>query len=475
MQNEIRLPKLLKHQTEFVEAFDNPLIKYVWYLSGFGGGKTFVGALLAYDICMRYAGIRGCIARDTLVNLKNTSLKTFLEVCPNPNGEVYELKSSDKATGSAVIKFANGSEIILIGLDKAKDIAKLQSLELGFAWADEVDGMSADVFSILQRRLRQQTDEEKEENLKVRDDQNYKPRNDIKHYPRKAFITSNSDGKNWTYDMFCEDNKTNPLYLLVKSTSLDNPHLTKDYVEELLTLDDEQKKRYVYASFDVFAGQIYKELSEELHVCEPFPLPDDWEHGAMLDYGFRNPTGIIYYRVDYDNNIYIYDEYYASEKTPKNHSADIKAHGLTQSGADPSIFNKTQARGDVQYSIADEYMENGVTMIPAMNSHVAGRSMVKQRLKERSLFFFSTCTETFRTLAQLKWAKPIIRGGITYNKEEEMAGQEDHLPDCVRYLCLQRPYSPTPPKPKKREVLNFTKSEGDGSDYELEEEFDVDY
>lgn len=440
---EIKLPSLLPHQKEVVRSFRDPAIKFLWYLSGFGGGKTFIGANLSYDIAMTYKGIRGAIIRDTLVNLKNTSLKTFLEVCPNPNGSIFQLKASDKSTGSSVIKFpATGAEILLIGLDNPSDIAKLQSLEIGFFWCDEVDGISETIFSILQKRLRQANKENPEMD-----------------YPRKGFITSNSAGQNWTYNLFEVENKDNKQYKLIKSTSFDNVHLPDDYVQDLKDWkDEEMKKRFVYAEFDVFEGQIYKEFNRAVHVVEPFDIPSEWDYGAVLDHGFRNPTAIIYYAIDYDGNIFIYDEHYVAEKTPKFHSANLKDHGLSECMADPSVFNKNQTNGDRQYSIADEYSDYGIALYPAQNDHSAGRSMVKQYLQDTKIFFFSNCTHTIRTLAQLKWQPPVIRGGVSYNREEEANGQEDHLPDCVRYLCLSRPYESKKIDTTKTPIMDILRS-----------------
>ena len=91
----------------------------------------------------------GIISRSTLVDLKNTTQRTFFEIC-----EIFGLEegvhySFDRHEQK--IKFDNGSEIIFTGLD---DIAKIKGMEPGWFYIDEVDEVDAEVFKVFMRRLR---------------------------------------------------------------------------------------------------------------------------------------------------------------------------------------------------------------------------------------------------------------------------------------------------------------------------------
>lgn len=69
---------------------------------------------------------RGLIARSTLVDLRHTTKKTFdevLDLCGYIEGVHYTKVSSP----SPIYKFANGSEIIMSGLD---DEQKIKGMEL---------------------------------------------------------------------------------------------------------------------------------------------------------------------------------------------------------------------------------------------------------------------------------------------------------------------------------------------------------
>jgi hypothetical protein len=59
-------------------------------------------------------------------------------------------------------------------------------------------------------------------------------------------------------------------------------------------------------------------------------------------------------------------------------------------------------------------------------------------LREGNLLFFRNCTNAIRTLASLKWKAPRIIKGVEIIDEDEAQGQEDHLPDVIRYFCMER-------------------------------------
>jgi len=405
-----------------------------WYVGGFGSGKSLTGAKLVEEVAMRYKGIRIGMIRDTLVNFKNTSLKTFLEVV-DPR-----LFKHNKSTNT--IKFVNGSEALYFGLDDTQAIARLQSLELGFLWVDEVDGVTERIYNIATKRLRQTSPDEKAKYKALTQHKRYKADKNMVRYPRKALVTSNSAGQNWTWNRFV--NKPHNLTAWTRAISHTNKSLPKEYLEsldELKHTSPDDYKRFVMADFNVFEGQIYKEWNEAVHVVDPFPIPHDWEKIATIDFALRNYCAIIYIAIDPAGNAYQYDEYYEKDTTPRNHCDDLIAHDFDEVLGDPSMFNKTQVKGQHKYAVVDEYDEYGVQVYPAQNDHEAGRSYVKKALRENKFFVMRNCVHTIRTIPQLRW-KPIrMIQGVEIIDEEEAQGQEDHIPDCVRYFWMER-YNP---------------------------------
>lgn len=258
-------------------------------------------------------------------------------------------------------------------------------------------------------------------------------------YPRKALVTSNSAGQNWTYSRFVE--KPYNLTKWIRAISSSNKYLPQEYLDSLEELKDtspDDYKRYVMAEFNIFEGQIYKEWNEATHVVDPFDIPESWERVAFMDYGLRNQTAIGYFAISPDGKCYLYDEYYQAGTTPEEHSANIISHGFDEVIGDPSMLNKNQAKGNKIYAIADEYEENGVIILPAQNDHTAGRSYVKKMLRENKLFIFRNCHNAIRTLPLMKWKPPRLIKGVEILDEEEAQGQEDHMPDVIRYFCMER-------------------------------------
>lgn len=435
--------QLLPQQAQSLNAILHSETKHLWYVGGFGSGKSLIGSKLVETVAMKYPGIRIAMLRNSLTNFKNTSLKTFLEVVDN---RLFVHNKSENT-----IRFINGSEAVYFGLDDDEAIGRLKSFEAGFLWIDEIDGVSEEIYRIARNRLRQR---KKDPNPKVPE------------YPRKSFVTSNSGGKNWTWKLFVDEDvdltvnhgillknakigdvEYTEQYEWVRADSDSNPHLPLDYLISLHSLEETSKDeylRYVKADFNVFEGQIYTEWKDHEVIIKPFAIPEHWERRAVIDHGLRNPTAICYFAIDEDGVAYQYDEHYVAGRTPEFHAQNIKEHGFNNVLGDPSMMNKTQVKKgtDIVFSIADEYSENGVSIEPAQNNHIAGRSKVKEMLRQKRIKVFDTCVHTIRCIPSLKWKKPSTRMGIEIFEEDEAPGQEDHIPDVWRYFAMDR-VSPT--------------------------------
>lgn len=119
--------KLTPKQEQFlINILYSPIFLYLWYVGGFGAGKSFTGCLAGILLSVLEPNNRGLISRSTLIDLKHTTKKTFedvLELCGYIEGVHYTFTS----TPSPTYRFSNGSEIIMMGLD---DEQKIKGLEL---------------------------------------------------------------------------------------------------------------------------------------------------------------------------------------------------------------------------------------------------------------------------------------------------------------------------------------------------------
>jgi phage terminase large subunit-like protein len=89
----------------------------------------------------------------------------------------------------------------------------------------------------------------------------------------------------------------------------DNPDLTDKQIADMVaeyTSHAEIRAR-TKGEFTVLAGLTFPEFKEEVHVVEPFPLPDDATYYAAMDYHPVSPTAISFFFVQPNQDVYVYD------------------------------------------------------------------------------------------------------------------------------------------------------------------------
>lgn len=255
--------------------FHNLKTKYKALIGGFGSGKTKSGIWESIDLCMRYPNNIGMICRKRSVDLRDTTQKMFFEECPKELIKRY-IKSERR------VIFINNSEIIFRGVDEEE---KRRGLNLGFFYIDEASEVSADIFNMLQGRLRLSSVP--------------------KHY---GFLTSNPPNiDHWIYKYFVENN--HPDYGIVRMASYDNVFLPPDYIESLKrSYPESWVRRYIEGEFG-FAqrGQpVFSGFSEKMHVTElrympAKPVLRGW------DFGFRRPA-CVWVQIDNDDRVCVLKE-----------------------------------------------------------------------------------------------------------------------------------------------------------------------
>lgn len=351
------------------------------------------------------------------------------------------------------------SEVIFRHLD---DLQSLTNMNLSGFWIDQAEEVSEDAFDFLVGRIRRP----------------------VKH--REGFVTFNMNGHDWIWRRFLKkigrDGKPLPNasdYFLVTASTLENKdNLPEDYVKALLSQPAEYVKRYVYGSFDVFAGQIYDEFNPSIHVIPPFQIPQSWERVRAIDHGQNHPTACLWGAVDFDGNVYIYQEHYKENEVVSYHVNAINelSQVRTTDGRviqdhysytviDPSTHAKTREKDGYRFSVADEYLDAGIATIAAQNDVLAGINRVKEYLKvdpERihpflrdpdgeplrgapRLFIFSTCTNLIEELGDYKWRQYTgsnIGNPYRDDPKEAPVKRHDDAVDALRYLIMSRPQTP---------------------------------
>lgn len=370
------------------------------YIGAVGTGKSASLIIKALFHSQESKGNLGVIVRKNFTDLRDSTMKDYERYTGR---KINEQKKEDVLPNGSVIMFRHGDEI-----------PTLQNMNLGWAAIEQAEEFPDDTtFQFLKMRLRRQSKF------------------------RTLFIVGNTRGHNWVWEIFKKDGPPKNHLLIEAKTPDFSDILPPDFLENLKTMPEKLYRRFVLNSWEEAEGLVYDEFIESEHVIESIEISRYWEKGLVLDHGFRNPTAVLFYAVDFDGNIIIYDEHYESEKPISYHAGKIKERGIDSGIADPSIFSKTQSRGDKIYSIADEYKDYGVSLIPAFKSvEQASIARVNEHFKAGKIKIVKNCQNTIKEVLNWKWKS--VRPGANLNKAEEPEDRNNHACDGIKYLIASR-------------------------------------
>jgi phage terminase large subunit len=248
--------KPLTRQSEALKFLSaDSQVETILYGGAAGGGKTMLGCMWQILRRLKYPGTRSLIGRAKLDTLKKTTMNTFFQVAADIGlraGEDYSYNQQ-----SHIIKFSNGSEIILADLflyPSDPHFQDLGGLELTDVFLDEATEISEKAYSVVCSRIRYKLNEF-----------GLKP---------KILLTCNPS-KGWIYNQFYlpYKNQNLPEHLaFVQALPGDNIHLPDAYVTSLSRLPEADRKRLLEGDweFDNSSDRLY--LYDELMRCFREPM-----------------------------------------------------------------------------------------------------------------------------------------------------------------------------------------------------------
>lgn len=452
----------LPQQKAFLQkALDPKGPRYVAYYGGFGSGKSVVLCTAIITQAVLYGGDY-LISRHFMPELRRTTMKTFIEMCPREL--ILEIRVAD---AEVHLRSQNGKAVVyFIGLDEP---GKIDSMNLSGFGIDEASQTTEEAFLKLQGRLR---------NTKGL---------------RKGLLVGNPKGRDHVYRHFVSKLAVSPpsrhQFHMIVAPSTENIHLPEGYIEGMLgSYSKERIQRDIMGSFDSFEGMIYSEFDRSIHTVHPYEIPDSWTKLVGLDDGHTNPAAGVFGAVDNDGNLVIYQEFYHAdwliEEICKGRQRDGEAYqpGLNKligndkiSGIfiDPSTKAKRNQAGGVAYSNFSIYLDNlpkHVPLICANNDVSPGIDRTKSFLKispktgKPRLTIFNTCTNLLEEIGEYRWAELSANQEGQRNQKEEPRKYNDHAMDALRYLVMSRP---DPSKVVDRSKAEFpTLSAGIKRDFE---------
>lgn len=331
-------------------------------VTGMGAGKTYALCVAAFRHCMKFPGANALISRLTFRELIDSTKRQFFEMV-NDKGltEFVTLpKRWDYREGTNMVRFANGSEITFANLEPGR-LDKLKNIEYSWIGIDQAEEIGFDTYQILLFRCRL---------------------NSVPGDQRKVISIANDEGDNWlrrrflTFEAPHGRPSAGTTRRLLRSSSLDNPHLDEATRINYLSMPKEIQARYVYAT--MAAGST--RLIPDLRTIDPFEPPAHWPRWLGIDPA--RSTGVtcaIWIAVNPDdsefkgvkpNAPFIYREYWSEGRNAEDHAAAIVAatgpYSCRGRIMDKSAWSSTSlSKKSGNINVAQMYVNAGLGLAPS--------------------------------------------------------------------------------------------------------------
>ena len=251
-------------------------------------------------------------------------------------------------------------------------------------------------------------------------------------------------GLTWVYDQIYLNSNNDPEVDVIEMEWADNPYLNKEEVLSMSrVLSKEELESRRYGKFVGLSGLVYKEFDPQIHVIQPFNVPHEWYDKISIDPGLHNPLSAHWYAVDFDGNVYVIAEHYASNQTVEQHAEKIKSickslewpqpRGNYEALIDPAANQRTLSSAK---TVSELFYDYGIAVNTNVNKDVfSGISKFKSYLKnaegETKLFIFSNCVNMIREIK-----------GYFWGNDDSPIKRDDHAMDELRYYIMSRPVAP---------------------------------
>jgi len=213
-------------------------------------------------------------------------------------------------------------------------------------------------------------------------------------------------------------------------------------------------------------GVYYEEFRRDIHVVEPFEIPQEWRKFRAMDYGFDMlATG--WFAVNPEGGVRLYRELYESGLTLTQAAKRIleftlEDETIAYTAASPDLWNRHRDTGVPE---VETMINAGLKdVIRADNRRVPGWRHLREYLsvyeiptddggvvKTANFKIFNTCRNAIRTLASI--TKDVRNPEDVSDEPHELT----HMPEMCRYGLMSRP-SPTKQPGTKHDVRDRSRA-----------------
>nr|WP_241265667.1 phage terminase large subunit [Streptomyces boncukensis] len=398
-----------------------------------GTGKSLACLYRLHFAALHTPGIRCLIARKTAVSLGSTTLVTFEKKVAAEAlvaGIVKWFGGSPRE--AAAYRYANGSVIVVGGLDKPE---KVLSSEYDLVFVDEATELTETDWETLGTRLR----------------------NGRLSWQQQLAACNPGAPTHWLKQRADRSKLT-----MLESRHVDNPAYVnadgsvtgagRDYFAKLDALTGVRRLRLRDGKWAAAEGVIYDGWDPAVHLVAPFRIPREWTRWLAVDFGFTNPFVAQWWAEDGDGRLYLYRELYRTRRLVEDHARDILAAVTDRNGQ----WSEPRPRAVICDHDAEDRatLERhlGMSTSPAKKTVSDGIQAVQSRLKPagdgrpRLVLVQGALLERDRDLEDAKLPASTaeeIEGYVWDQKpgkppKEVPVKESDHGMDALRYMVAER-------------------------------------
>lgn len=351
----------------------------VVHVGGAGSSKSHTLCQLFVNKLGTEENKRIGICRKTLRALRMTTMNTLITILKDYG--IYDLDNHNKSENT----YIHGTNVIqFFGLD---DPEKIKSANFNYIWMEEANEFTFEDYMIMKLRLRHPTKADE---------------------PNQMFLSLNpSDAHGWIPEKLIPQADVG----VIKSTFLDNPFLSKEYVKtitDLIYQDENAYRVYALGEWGLLQRRVY--TNYKLIDYLPDMKEAKWCYG--LDFGLVNPSALLKVYL-LDGQFYLEERLYRSKMT----------------NADIIEFLSHEEKGDIYADPTEKQMIEEIFRA-GFNAY-EGHKAVKEGIdlcQRQTLFITKDSPNLIKEIDSYQWK--VDKNG---NVLPEPVKFNDHLGDCMRW------------------------------------------
>jgi len=254
-------------------------------------------------------------------------------------------------------------------------------------------------------------------------------------------------GMSWVFDrIWLPSLQPKTEIFSVKASIWDNPYIPDEEKRKIVEqLEGDERKVREYGDWVEFAGLVWPEFKQDVHVLDPFPLPKEKTVYMAIDPMSRTQA-VVWLAVLPSNRLIFFDELLVDDMVIEDVARLILEKEKSMGSIymrlidwNASIISPTDGR-----SILGEYANAGISCAPAVKDWILGKAIGKEYWNARDkdghpkTIVFSTLKHTISHILHYVHDDPRRRMDIEPPNKPKRS-KDIHLADDIRYLFAIRP------------------------------------